>query len=104
MAKLDSLDLPDGIHEEQEGHELVRFWISSGVDHVSLNIGLFDNDKEPSVWGTVAADIAKHAVRAMLQDDPTRDEATLYAEIERAFSKRLKAKANFEGQLRGEKH
>jgi len=100
MPKLDELDIPSGVFEEDEGHELVRFWISSGVDHVSLNIGLFDNEKEPSVWGSVAADIAKHAVNAMLQDDPARDKVALYAEIERAFVERLKAQTNFEGELK----
>lgn len=102
MTKLDALDIPDGIYEEQEGHELVRFWISSGVDHLSLNIGLFDRDQEPGVWGSVAADIVKHAVRGMMQDDPTRNEMDLYAEIERAFACRLKEKTKFPGQLRGE--
>ena len=104
MTKLDPLDIPDGIYEEQEGRELVRFWISDGVDHVSLKVGLFERDNEPSIWGSVAADIAKHAVRGMVQDDPTRDEQLLYAQIEQAFLERLKEKANFQGQLRGNRH
>jgi len=101
MTKLDELEIPSGVFEENEGHELVRFWISSGVDHVSLNIGLFDVEKEPDVWGSVAADIAKHAVNAMLQDDPTRDKNALYAAIERAFSSRLREQVDFSGQLGG---
>ncbi len=104
MTKLDELEIPSGVFEENEGHELVRFWISSGVDHVSLNIGLFDNEKEPSVWGSVAADIVKHAVNAMRQDDPTRDEEALYAAIEQAFSMRLREQTSFSGQLRGERN
>ncbi|MEO1242175.1 MAG: DUF5076 domain-containing protein [Pseudomonadota bacterium] len=104
MPRLDELNIPTGVFEENEGHELVRFWISSGVDHVSLNIGLFDSDEEPSVWGSVAADIAKHAVKAMMQDEPTRNEAALYAEIERAFIGRLKEQTKFEGQLKGDVH
>lgn len=104
MPKLDELNIPAGVFEEDEGHELVRFWISSGVDHVSLNIGLFDSSIEPGVWGSVAADIAKHAVNAMMQDEPTRDEAVLYAEIERAFIDRLKEQTKFEGQLKGNVH
>lgn len=102
MTKLDPLDIPEGIYEEQEGHELVRFWVSSGVDHVALNIGLFERDNEPFVWGSVAADIAKHAVRGMMQDDPTQDEQTLYAQIEHAFISRLKEQTNFEGQIKGD--
>lgn len=104
MPNLRELDNPEGVLEEDEGRELVRFWISSGVDHVSLHIGLFDNDEEPTIWGSVAADIARHAVKAMLQDDPSRDEVALYAEIERAFAERLKEKVNFEGRLSGAKH
>ena len=102
MTKLDSLEIPDGIYEEQEGHELVRFWISSGVDHVTLNVGLFDRDQEPEIWGSIAADIVKHAVRGMLQDDDTRDEKVLFAQIERAFSARFKENVVLEGQLRGD--
>ena len=104
MTKLHPLDLPEGIHEEQEGHELVRFWVSSGVDHVTLNIGLFDSQSEPGIWGTVAADIVKHAVRGMMQDDPSRDERVVYAQIERAFAERLREQTNLEGQLSGDSH
>jgi hypothetical protein len=104
MTKLNELEIPLGVFEEDEGFELVRFWISSGVDHVSLKIGLFDTEREPHEWGSVAADIAKHAVRAMLQDDPTRDEAALCATIEQAFAARLRQQTNFSGQLRGERN
>lgn len=103
MPYLHELGLPDELFEEEErGHELVRFWICDGRDHVVLKVGLFDNDKEPAVWGSVAADIARHAVNAMMQDDPARDAAALYAEIERAFAARLKAQTNLEGQLKSD--
>lgn len=104
MTKLHELEIPSGVYEEGEAHELVRFWVGGGTDHVTLNISLFDGEKEPSVWGSVAADIVKHAVNGMLQDDPTRDSNALFAEIERSFVARLKEQTNFTGQLGGNRN
>lgn len=101
MTELHQLDIPDGVLEEEVGHEFVRFWVAGGVDHVSLYLGQFRPETEATDWGTIAADIVKHAIRGMLQQDPTRDEVALFAEIERAFLQRLEEQTNIMGQIKG---
>ncbi|MEL6370151.1 MAG: DUF5076 domain-containing protein [Pseudomonadota bacterium] len=102
MTKLHELEIPDGVIDEEEASEFVRFWIGGGEDHVTLNIGAFDSEQEASSWGMIAADIVKHALRGMCQDDPTRDPEKLLAEIEKAFHDRLNETTNVAGQLRGD--
>ncbi|MEL6113265.1 MAG: DUF5076 domain-containing protein [Pseudomonadota bacterium] len=104
MTVIEELSIPEGISGEDGGHELVRFWVCDGDDHVSLRIGLFDDDEEPAVWGNVAADIMKHVVNALVQTDPRRDPDVMFAEIERAFAQRLKETTDFSGQFSGETH
>jgi hypothetical protein len=106
-VKLDELVIPTSIFDDEEdiADEFVRFWICNGNDHVTLRIGsLGPPEDEPVQWGHIAADIARHAVRGMLQDDPTRGTAEqLFAEIERGFRERLLKDLNFTGQLQGSK-
>lgn len=104
MADIQELDIPDGIDLNADAHELVRFWVSEGQDHVSLCIGLFEADDEPNVWGSIAADIMRHAVNGMVQEDPGRNAEALLAEIERAFATRLKETTDYTGQLSGDTH
>jgi hypothetical protein len=101
MSRLDELDIPAGVDRETGAQELVRFWVSDGADHVSLKVGLFKDEDEPAIWGCVAADIVKHAVRAMMQDAPGRTESGLVAEIEKAFRARLEEAVGISGQLHG---
>jgi hypothetical protein len=95
------LSIPPGVEGDAGAVELIRFWISGGADHVNLNVGLFAADDEPTFWGSIIADIAKHAVNAMMQEDPSRDEQVLLAQIESGFAQRLAQTVNFTGQLSG---
>lgn len=104
MSKLAELDIPDGVIDEEDPVEFIRFWIAGNEDYVTLNIGAFDKEHEASSWGMIAADIVKHAIRGMRQDDPSLTEDALLAEIEAAFYGRLRSTVNISGQLRGEKH
>jgi hypothetical protein len=101
------LDIPDSVFQDQEpkGVEFVHFWVCDGNDHVALNIGSFQPpEDEPRQWGYIMADIARHAVRGMEQDDPSRGtSAEIFAEIERGFRERLEKDLDFSGQLRGNK-
>lgn len=104
MPRYRALEVPEGIDEAINPVELVRFWIGGSEDYVSLNIGVFEKGNEAFAWGMVAADIVKHAVRGMMQSDPSRSETGLYAEIERGFKARLGEAAKISGQLKGEVH
>ena len=97
------LDIPLGVNKDGNPQEFVRFWVCDNEDHVSLNIGGFvDNDIEPELWGSILADIAKHAVLGMQQDDPSRGTTEeMFAQIELGFARRLREKVNFSGQIGG---
>jgi len=103
MPKFRELEIPSSlIAEEEEGFEVVRFWIGGVNDHVSLT--LLNNDEGTtavSALGKIAADIVKHAMRAMKQDDPTLTDGETLATIERTFHERLRETTNFSGQLTG---
>ena len=104
MANLAELDLPEGVENGEDPKEFIRFWIAGNEDYVTLNIGAFDKEHEAASWGMIAADIIKHAMRGMCQDDPSREQQALLAEIEPAFYGRLRETVKISGQLRGEKH
>jgi hypothetical protein len=95
------LEIPEGVESDEDADEIVRFWVASGEDLVSLRVGIFGSENEAGHWGMIIADIAKHAVRAMMQMDPSRDPAQLFQEIEEGFFGRLEAVANYTGQIKG---
>jgi len=103
MPNFRELELPGTlVAEEDEGFEVVRFWIGGGNEHVALS--LLNNDEgapDISAWGKIAADIVKHAIRALKQDDVLLDDSEILATIERAFHERLRETTNFSGQLVG---
>lgn len=97
----DELDPPEGLADEEEAHEMVRFWIAGGHDHVTLNIGLFDTDSEPEIWGNVVTDIAQHAARALAQElTENGDKHSILLRIEKAFSERLRNRPGISGQIK----
>lgn len=102
---LSSLDIPNTVEADEGGQEYVRFWIANKTDHVSLYIGGFDPaETEPRQWGHIMADIAKHAVRGMQLDDPTRGSPEqMLAEIEHGFFERLQHEGLVSGHLHGSK-
>lgn len=97
------LEIPSGVGVEDNPIEMVRFWISAGEDHVSLKIGTcVPSENEPEMWGSIIADIAKHAVRGMRQDNPNLcSEDELLARIESGFRERLSQDPDLSGQLKG---
>ncbi|MEM9939159.1 MAG: DUF5076 domain-containing protein [Pseudomonadota bacterium] len=97
------LDVPPEVMLDNDAIEFVRFWVANNEDHVSLFIGAFDPpEDEPRMWGYIMADVAKHAVRGMMQDDPGRGTPEeLMAQIEAGFFERLKQNPDLSGMLKG---
>ena len=83
------LDIPAGADGEDGAVEMIRFWLANGQDHVALNVGMFAKAEEPGCWGMIAADIVKHAIRVMLEKDPSRERLTLIGEVTDAFHQRM---------------
>jgi hypothetical protein len=73
--------------DEEEGLEILRAWIEDDTLHCSLLSGAFT---EPATWGTVLADLARHAAEAMHEDEgfETADALRL---IREAFGEELDA-------------
>lgn len=87
-----ALNKPKSISETADAQEMIRFWLSENVDHVSLMVGAVDDaDKEPPMWGFILADIAKHITQAIRQTNPDGPDATaIMTQIMDGFAERIK--------------
>ena len=97
---MNDLDIPPEVAGAREAHEMIRFWVVDGEEAVQLLIGAMGED-EPVQWGSILADIARHAVNAMAQKDPSLDADILQAQIENGFNARLASAQSVRGTLRG---
>ena len=66
------LPMPDGIEDDADATEMVRFWLANGAPHVSLLLGMYedadDSDvDELSAWGNILSDIAQHVANGLSQ-------------------------------------
>lgn len=82
------LEIPQEVLGREDARELVRFWISDGDDYVTLCVDLF-GDREAEVWGSVAADLLKHALLGMELAAPGLDRKAAEERMLKAFQARL---------------
>jgi hypothetical protein len=92
------LEIPAEVLGRTDARELVRFWVCDGEDFVALNSNLFE-DKEAEVWGSVAADLIKHAIIAMTLNNPDHDPKKLRGRMVGAFKRRLAERGDHSGHL-----
>jgi len=92
------LEIPSEVLDRADARELLRFWVCDGEDYVALNSDIF-GDKEPEVWGSVAADVLKHAIIAMCLNDGSRDAQKLQQRMVKALKKRLAEHGDYSGRL-----
>jgi hypothetical protein len=97
---MNELELPAEVIESDDAFELLRFWTVDGEDVVQLFVGALGDD-EPKMWGFVLADIARHAILALGQNDPSLDPATVRAQIEQGFRERMEQRVGVSGQIGG---
>ncbi|MEQ9316605.1 MAG: DUF5076 domain-containing protein [Henriciella sp.] len=72
-----SLSKPASIPTDKPAQEYVRFWIANNQEHVNLLVGdAGDPAKEPTMWGFMLADIAKHVTKALSEKNPDGPSAT----------------------------
>ncbi len=57
MALKNELQIPEAARSDAKSFELLRAWIADSDLHVSLQLGGWE---EPSPWGVVLADLARH--------------------------------------------
>ena len=99
MTKRDELIVPD-IDEGLDAVEMARIWITpgEGVSYVSLNYGIFE-DQELRVWGSLAADLIGHAVRAHLLGGASMTTDEALAVVESALRERLAYNPTMSGRF-----
>lgn len=65
MAENDQLLIPDAAKKDPRSFELLRVWIANKGQHVSLRTDVW---KDPSAWGILLADLARHVANSYQQD------------------------------------
>ena len=90
------------LNEGDRPVEMARVWITAedGRSHIALNYGLFE-ERELEVWGSLAADLIAHAVRAYHQDGGTATVAEAFAAIEKGLRERLSDNPTLTGDFAG---
>jgi hypothetical protein len=91
---LEPLDPPRTIVEAGQGVEMIRLWISGGVEHVALNIGAL-GETDPKQWGMLLADLSVHVIKGLQHKTPLLRADELRAEIEAAYRARLEMHGTF---------
>lgn len=86
MSELHAPPLEDG----DRPVEMARVWITAedGRSHIALNYGIFE-ERELEIWGSLAADLIAHAVRAYHQDGGLATAAEAFAVVEKGLRERL---------------
>ena len=65
------LKSPPSVEGADIAQEMIRFWIADNTDHVSLRVGeAADPATEPTMWGFILGDIAKHVTDAFKDHHP----------------------------------
>ena len=95
------LAVPPSLPTDADAQEMIRFWIAGGTDYTSLHIGGAGKPgAEAPMWGFILADIAKHVVTAMRQQDPDGPSAQeLMEQILGGLSERLKHSPHLQGTV-----
>ncbi len=67
MSQKDALPIPSAAVRDARSLEVLRVWIANGEQHVALAFGMWD---DPSAWGLLLADLARHIAEAHAQQNP----------------------------------
>ncbi|WP_430418514.1 DUF5076 domain-containing protein [Phenylobacterium sp.] len=88
------------LDEKERPVEMARIWIAAeeGRSHIALNYGIFEA-RELEIWGSLAADLIAHAVRAYHQDGGTATAAEAFAAIEKGLRERLSDNPTMSGDF-----
>ncbi|HWZ97000.1 MAG TPA: DUF5076 domain-containing protein [Candidatus Dormibacteraeota bacterium] len=65
MGATNQLAIPEEALRDEKSFELARVWVANKGQHVSLRIGTWE---DPSAWGIVLADLARHVANGYKQD------------------------------------
>ena len=74
MTETNNLIVPDAAKRDPGSFEILRVWVASQAQHVSLRTGVWE---DPFAWGIVLADLARHVANAYSQTKGADQEGTL---------------------------
>lgn len=75
------LPVPPIAMTDDTARELARVWAAEGRQHVSIEVGVWD---DPAAWGMFLVDLARHVAHAYQQTEG-RDPAEVLARIREGF-------------------
>jgi hypothetical protein len=61
MPHQNQLNIPAAAINDPKALEMLRVWAAGGVQHVSINVNLWN---DPANWGIMLVDLANHVARA----------------------------------------
>jgi hypothetical protein len=76
------LPIPGPATTDPKALEIARIWAANREQVVSLRAGIWS---DPSMWGLMLADLARHVSRSYVQEDPTLDAAKILSRIKAGF-------------------
>jgi Domain of unknown function (DUF5076) len=71
FGKRSELKIPGAAKGDSEAVEILRIWLSGGSQHVSLKTDVWD---DPTAWGLMLADLARHVANAYAAGGGDREE------------------------------
>jgi len=94
-SKSNELIIPESTKTDLKAQEILRAWVANGNLHVSLSVETWN---DPTAWGIVLADLAKHVAKAY-QLHKQLDEAETLKRIKAVMDAELPSSAQPSGQL-----
>jgi len=85
------LSIPDEARRDSEAFEVLRVWIASKQQHVSLQLGVWE---DPAAWGIFLVDLARHLANAYQQEKGLDFNATV-ARIKWGFDAEMNSPTDF---------
>ena len=64
MGENQQLLIPEAATKDPRSAEVLRVWVVSGQQHVSIRVGAWD---DPAGWGLLLADLARHIAKSYQQ-------------------------------------
>lgn len=91
------LDPPPAANRDKAAFELLRVWVAESGQHVSLRTGTW---QDPSAWGVVLADLARHIVNAEAMRNKSINREEFFDRMLEAFDAEIESPTDdTEGEL-----
>ncbi len=93
LTRIEPLKIPAFVEERGDGVELLHFWASQNSEQMTRRVGAMgDAEKEPAMWGFMLADVARHVMTIIREQNSDSPDAHAPLEtMTTGFAERLKA-------------